>query len=83
MIVTGISFSSDPDVTIRSMVVVPVGARREALQVRVAVPLPLAGTFTGLAVVVAETSVGKALTLNDTEPLQPPTLVMVSVVYSV
>jgi len=78
--VTGISFSVDPDVPISSMVVVPVGARRDALQVRVAVPLPLAGTVTGFAVVVAETPLGNALTLNSTDPLNPPTLVMVRVV---
>jgi hypothetical protein len=61
-------------------VVVPVGARREALHVMVTVALPLAGTRTGLADAVAETPLGNSFTLRSTEEWNPPTLVMVSVV---
>src|SRR5580692_11905828 len=76
--VTGISFVSDPEVPISSMVVVPVGARLLALQVTVTVVLPFAGGVTGLA--VAETSVGNSFTLNVTAELNPPWLVIVRVV---
>jgi len=78
--VTGISLVSDPDVPISSMVVVPVGARREALQVIVAVALPLAGTETGSEEAVAETPLGNSFTLRSTEPPNPFTLVIVRVV---
>src|SRR5580658_7634341 len=78
--VTGISFVSDPEVPISSMVVVPVGARLLALQVMVTVVLPFAGGVTGLAEAVAETSVGNSFTLNVTAELNPPWLVIVRVV---
>src|SRR5580658_2394024 len=78
--VTGISFVSDPEVPISSMVVVPVGARLLALQVTVTVVLPFAGGVTGLAEAVAETSVGNSFTLNVTAELNPPWLVIVRVV---
>lgn len=78
--VTGISLVSDPEVPINSMVVVPVGARLEALQVMVTFTLPFAGGVTGLAEAVAETSVGNSFTLKLTAEWNPPTLVMVSVV---
>jgi hypothetical protein len=78
--VTGISLVSDPEVPISSMVVVPVGARREALQVMVTVVLPLAGGVTGLAEAVAETSVGNSFTLKVTAEWNPFTLVTVRVV---
>jgi hypothetical protein len=71
---------SDPEVPISSMVVVPVGARREALQVMVTVALPLAGGVTGLAVAVADTPLGNSLTLRSTAELNPFTLVTVRVV---
>lgn len=77
---TGISFSVDPEVPINSMVVVPVGARREALQVMVTVVLPFFGGVTGLAEAVAETSVGNSFTLSVTAEWNPPTLVIVRVV---
>jgi hypothetical protein len=80
VIVTGISLLIEPEVPISSMVVVPVGARREALQVMVAVALPLAGTDTGLVEAVAETPLGNSFTLRSTEPLNPLTLVTVRVV---
>lgn len=82
MIVTGISFSVDPEVPISSMVVVPVGACLVALHVMVAVAVPFFGTLTGLDDAVAETSVGNSFTLNVTDPLNPPTLVMVKVVFT-
>ena len=78
--VTGISFSVEPEVPISSMVVVPVGARREALQVIVTVVLPFAGGVTGLAVAVADTPLGNSLTLKSTAELNPFTLVTVRVV---
>jgi hypothetical protein len=78
--VTGISFSSDPEVPISSMVVVPVGARLVALQVMVTFTLPFAGGVTGLAEAVAETSVGNSFTLSSTAEWNPFTLVTVSVV---
>jgi len=78
--VTGVSFVSDPEVPISSMVVVPVGARREALHVMVTFTLPFAGGVTGLAEAVAETSVGNSFTLNVTAEWNPFTLVTVSVV---
>ena len=80
MIVTGISFSVDPEVPISSMVVVPVGARLVALHVSVTFVLPLAGGVTGLAEAVADTSVGNSFTLNVTAEWNPPTLVTVRVV---
>ena len=74
---------SEPDVPISSMVVVPVGARREALQSMVTVALPLAGTDTGLEEAVAETPLGNSFTLKSTEPLNPFTLVILRVVPTV
>ena len=78
--VTGVSFVSDPEVPISSMVEVPVGARREALHLMVTFTLPFAGGVTGLAEAVAETSVGNSFTLNVTAEWNPFTLVTVSVV---
>ena len=69
---------SDPEVPINSMVVVPVAARRVALNVMVTVALPFAGGVTGFAVDVADTPLGNALALNSTAELNPPWLVMVS-----
>jgi hypothetical protein len=80
VIVTGISFVSDPDVPISSMVVVPVGARRDALHVMVTVELPFAGGVTGLAEAVADTPLGNSFTLRSTEEWNPFTLVIVRVV---
>jgi hypothetical protein len=80
VIVTGVLLLSEPEVPISSMVVVPVGARREALQVIVAVALPLAGTETGFEEADAETPLGNSFTLRSTEPLNPFTLVIVRVV---
>ena len=77
---TGISLVSDPEVPINSMVVVPVGARLEALHVSVTVVLPFAGGVTGLAEAVAETPLGNSFTLRLTEELNPFTLVTVRVV---
>jgi hypothetical protein len=71
---------SDPEVPIRSMVVVPVGALRDALQVIVTVVLPLAGGVTGLAEAVADTPLGNSFTLKSTAELNPFTLVTVRVV---
>jgi len=71
---------SEPEVPISSMAVVPVGARREALQVMVTVALPLAGGVTGFCVAVADTPLGNLLTLNSTAELNPLTLVTVRVV---
>ena len=45
--------------------------------------LPLAGTETGLDDAEADTPLGNSFTLNSTEPLNPPTLVMVSVFVTV
>ena len=78
--VTGVSFVSDPEVPINSMVVVPVGARLEALHVMVTFTLPFAGGVTGLAEAVADTSLGNSFTLNSTEEWNPFTLVTVRVV---
>jgi hypothetical protein len=78
--VTGVSFVSDPEVPISSMVVVPVGARLLALHVMVTFTLPFAGGVTGLAEAVADTSVGNPLTLNETAEWNPFTLVTVRVV---
>jgi hypothetical protein len=78
--VTGISFVSDPEVPISSMVVVPVGARREALHVMVTFTLPFAGGVTGLAEAVADTPLGNSFTLNVTAEWNPFTLVTVRVV---
>ena len=80
VIVTGMLLLSEPEVPISSMVVVPVGARREALQVIVTVVLPFAGGVTGLAVAVADTPLGNSLTLKSTAELNPFTLVTVRVV---
>jgi len=71
---------SEPEVPTSSMVVVPLGARREALQVMVMVALPLAGGVTGFCVAVADTPLGNPLTLNSTAELNPLTLVTVRVV---
>jgi hypothetical protein len=71
---------SDPEVPISSMVVFPVGARLEALQVMVTFALPFAGGVTGLAEAVAETSVGNSFTLRVTAEWNPFTLVTVRVV---
>jgi hypothetical protein len=78
--VTGVSFVSDPEVPISSMVVVPVGARLEALHVIVTFTLPFAGGVTGLAEAVADTPLGNSLTLKSTAELNPFTLVTVRVV---
>jgi hypothetical protein len=78
--VTGVSFVSDPEVPISSMVVVPVGARLEALHVIVTFTLPFAGGVTGLADAVADTPLGNSLTLKSTAELNPFTLVTVRVV---
>lgn len=80
VIVTGVLLLSDPEVPISSMVVVPVGARLEALQVMVTVALPLAGGVTGLAEAVADTPLGNSFTLKSTAELNPFTLVTVRVV---
>ena len=64
------------------MVVVPVGARRDAVHVMVTFTLPFAGTFTGLAEAVADTPLGNSFTLKVTDPLNPATLVSVSVVFT-
>jgi hypothetical protein len=80
VIVTGVSLVSDPEVPIRSMVVVPVGARLVALQVRVTFTLPFAGGVTGLAEAVADTPLGNSFTLNSTAEWNPFTLVTVRVV---
>jgi len=80
VIVTGMPFPIDPEVPVSWIMVVPVGARREALQVMVAVALPFAGTETGLDDAVAETPLGNSFTLRSTEPLNPFTLVTVRVV---
>ena len=77
---TGVSFVSDPEVPINSMVVVPVGARLEALHVMVTFTLPFAGGVTGLAEAVADTSLGNSFTLKSTEEWNPFTLVTVRVV---
>jgi hypothetical protein len=70
----------DPEVPISSMVVVPVGALLEALQVIVTVEWPLAGGVTGLDEAVAETPLGNSFTLSVTAEWKPPTLVTVRVV---
>ncbi len=58
--VTGIFFVSEPEVPIRSMVLAPVGAWREALHEMVTFVEPLAGTVTGFAEAVAETPLGNS-----------------------
>ncbi len=78
--VTGVSFVSDPEVPINSMVVVPVGARLEALHVMVTFTLPFAGGVTGLAEAVADTPLGNSFTLKSTAEWNPFTLVTVRVV---
>jgi hypothetical protein len=80
VIVTGVSFVSAPEVPIRSIVVVPVGARLEAVQVMVTLTLPFAGGVTGLAEAVADTPLGNSLTLRLTAEWNPFTLVTVRVV---
>lgn len=80
VIFTGVSFVSDPEVPINSMVVVPVGARLEAVQVIVTFELPFAGGVTGLADAVADTPLGNSLTLRLTAEWNPFTLVTVRVV---
>jgi hypothetical protein len=70
--VIGTLLLSDPEVPISSIVLVPVGARRVALNVMVTVVEPFAGGVTGLAEAVAETPLGNAFTLNSTEELNPP-----------
>ncbi|MFZ0808531.1 MAG: hypothetical protein WAN03_20225 [Candidatus Sulfotelmatobacter sp.] len=80
MIATGISLVSDPEVPISSMVVVPVGARLEALQVMVTFTLPFAGGVTGLDEAVADTPLGNSFTLKSTAEWNPFTLVTVRVV---
>jgi hypothetical protein len=70
----------DPEVPISSMVVVPVGARRDALQVMVTFALPLAGGVTGFLEAVADTPLGNSLTLKSTAELNPFKLVTVRVV---
>ena len=77
---TGIWLTVDPEVPIRSMVVVPVGARLDALQVMVTFVLPFAGGVTGLAEAVADTPLGNSFTLNVTAEWNPFTLVTVRVV---
>ena len=62
------------------MVVVPVGARLEALQVMVTFTLPFAGGVTGLAEAVADTPLGNSFTLKSTDEWNPFTLVIVRVV---
>jgi len=62
------------------MVVVPVGARLEALHVMVTFTLPFAGGVTGLAEAVADTPLGNSFTLKLTAELNPFTLVTVRVV---
>jgi hypothetical protein len=62
------------------MVVVPVGARLEALHVIVTFTLPFAGGVTGLADAVADTPLGNSFTLKSTAELNPFTLVTVRVV---
>jgi hypothetical protein len=64
----------------RSMVVVPVGARLEALHVMVTLTLPFAGGVTGLDEAVADTPLGNSFTLKSTAELNPFTLVTVRVV---
>jgi hypothetical protein len=78
--VTGIWFVSDPEVPISSMVVVPVGARLEAVQVMVTFTLPFAGGVTGLDEAVADTPLGNSFTLKFTAEWNPFTLVTVRVV---
>ena len=70
----------EPEVPVTSMVVVPRGALRLALQSIVTVTLPLAGTVIGLAEAVAETPLGNAVTPRSTDESNPSVLVRVSVV---
>jgi hypothetical protein len=78
--VTGVWLVSEPEVPINSMVVVPVGARLEALHVIVTFTLPFAGGVTGFADAVADTPLGNSLTLSETGELNPFWLVTVRVV---
>jgi len=80
--VTGVWFVSDPEVPINSMVEVPVGALLLAVHVMVTFTLPFAGGVTGLAEAVADTPLGKPLTLNVTAEWNPFTLVTVAVVFT-
>jgi len=80
VIVTGVWLVSDPEVPISSMVVVPVGARLDALQMRVTFTLPFAGGVTGLDEAVADTPLGNSFTLKSTAEWNPFTLVTVRVV---
>jgi len=80
VIATGVSLVSDPEVPISSMVVVPVGARLEAVQVMVTFTLPFAGGVTGLDDAVADTPLGNSFTLSSTAEWNPFTLVTVRVV---
>jgi hypothetical protein len=61
------------------MVVVPVAARRVALNVMVTDALPFAGGVTGFFEAVADTPLGNALALNSTAELKPFWLVTVRV----
>jgi hypothetical protein len=83
VIATGISLVSEPEVPISSMVVVPVGARLVAPQVRVTFTLPFAGGVTGLDEAVADTPLGNSFTLKSTAEWNPFTLVTVRVVDTV
>ena len=76
--VTGVSFVSDPEVPISSMVEVPVGARREALHLMVTFTLPFAGGVTGLAEAVADTPLGNSFTLNSTTANGPRDLAVLN-----
>lgn len=62
------------------MVVVPVGARLEAVHVSVTFTLPFAGGVTGLAEAVADTPLGNSFTLSVTAEWNEFTLVTVRVV---
>src|SRR5271155_2855628 len=78
--VTGVSFVSDPEVPISSMVVVPVGARLEGLHGMVTFTLPFAGGVTGLAEAVADTPLGNSFNVRSTAEWNQFLLVTVRVV---
>lgn len=59
------SFAIDPQVPIRSIVVVPDDARLEMLQTMVTCTLPLAGGVTGLAEAVADPPPGNSFTFSS------------------
>ena len=80
LIVTGIDTWSDPDVPISWIVDVPRGALRAAVQLSVTFAVPFAGTVTGSVEAVADTPFGNELTPSVTAPVNPLTLVSVSVV---